>query len=229
MAKSNAVLQRCLQSEPAYLDARLVLATDEIAAGRPDRALGMLRRAPPPPPRRAAEYYRAVSNAARAARNRLESERAAQQLLSLARTDSERREAEDLLRMARDTKPVVKETGVNISLDDQPGAAGVAPSGRTPSKLPETYGPKESGTPPPPPGSKLDGTLVQVDCRETSALLYIETPQGKRRFLIDNPNAVIVRGAGTATLACGAQSKQVSIEYEERANTDPVVRVIEFR
>jgi hypothetical protein len=225
-AKSNQVLQRCLQSDPGNLDARLMLAVDESAAGHPDRAVILLKSAPPPPQRRAQEYYRALANAARAAGNRAEAERAAQQLQSLARTDSDRREAEDLLRMGRDVKVEPKETGVNLSIDGNVGAAAPA---HAPSRMPETYGPKESGTPPPPQRPTLDGTLVQVECRESSALLFIDTPQGRRRFLIDNPNAVIVRGTGSTELACGTQSRRVRIEFEERENTDPVVRVVEFR
>jgi len=196
-AKSAPVLQQVLQMDPDHLDARLALASEYLVSQRADRAVALLKAAPPPPLRRAPEYQRTLAEATRAA---------------------------TAVREVKSPTPP-KEQGVTVTIDDKAG--GVPPPPRDvpePTRRPETYGPKETGTPPPPQLPSIEGRLVEVDCQGATAVLHIQTADGIRKFLIDDGNKVTVDGPHE--LACGRHPSQpVRLEYEK----PNLVRRLEFR
>jgi hypothetical protein len=80
----------------------------------------------------------------------------------------------------------------------------------------------------------LTGKFVDLECEE-HAKVVIETAEGKKFFLIEDPSKLLVNGKSgeTMDLSCGPQKPvQIRIEYDppglNRPGIDGVVRVIRF-
>jgi hypothetical protein len=102
---------------------------------------------------------------------------------------------------------------------------GTAKSGDAP--VPWWDGPRPSG--------KVRGTLRQVDCAGSQAVLIVEGSDHKTvRLLAPDAAKVTIAGRGGQTLGCGKQApRAVSIEYFPRVNarlgTAGEVAAIEFQ
>jgi len=95
----------------------------------------------------------------------------------------------------------------------------------TPGAVPWWEGPR--------PDSKLTGTLTRVDCLGKQFRLTVRSAEGKLvKLLIADPGKVLLSGA-QQNLACGAQQREVFIEYWAKANarlgTAGEVATIELR
>jgi Flp pilus assembly protein TadD len=84
--------------------------------------------------------------------------------------------------------------------------------------------------------SRVEGTLIQVDCLDEKARLHVLHPGGKMFLLVSYPRQVVLRGSeGVSTeLACGPVTpRRVAIEYRRSASaswgTEGEVSSIEFR
>lgn len=222
------VLERLVRAAPEHWDAVHELAREALARKSPDRARLLLARLPEASAPEAPEHYRLQSLAARLAQNRIEAAAAAERMAAIARTDTLRREADELARMARDLAEPAggrTEQGATV-VDPRGGALGRAPAVGRPGR-PETYGPKETQAPPRP---SVEGRLIRVDCRDGAAQLHIETGGAVRQFWVFDARQVVVRSrqGSEVELPCGvlASPARVRAEYEDR--DEPLLRLLEF-
>lgn len=81
--------------------------------------------------------------------------------------------------------------------------------------------------------ASFTGQVVELQCA-TPARIVLQTAEGRKILLIDDPTRLVVNGNNgeTMDLSCGRQKPRgVSIEYDDpqgRAGIDGIARVIHF-
>jgi len=86
--------------------------------------------------------------------------------------------------------------------------------------------------PPPPP--EVEGSFVEFVCSEKSFKVVVDTGQGKKRFLIPDPNQVVIvgRAGGRVDLNCGPQTPaHVKLEYTPgtpATDADGILKILYF-
>jgi len=80
----------------------------------------------------------------------------------------------------------------------------------------------------------MEGSFVEFVCQEKGLKIVVQTSQGKKTFLIEDPNKIAVAGHGTGKLElnCGAQKPAaVKIEYSPATQTgvDGLLKGIYFQ
>jgi hypothetical protein len=75
----------------------------------------------------------------------------------------------------------------------------------------------------------IPGSFVKLDCSGAKAKMVVETAEGKKVFLIDDPNKVI---GATIELICGEQKKKIGVSVDfipaGQAGVDGLVRGLVF-
>jgi tetratricopeptide (TPR) repeat protein len=118
---------------------------------------------------------------------------------------------------------------------DQAGAPPPATARNDPEAVPRLSRPVLAATPtalPPPP--EVEGSFVEFLCSEKSFKVVIDTGQGKKRFLILDPNQVVIvgRAGGKVDLNCGPQTPaHVKLEYTPgtpATDADGILKILYF-
>jgi hypothetical protein len=118
---------------------------------------------------------------------------------------------------------------------DQPGARPSAVATNGSDDLPRLVrSAPASERPPLPPSPEIEGSFVEFVCLEKSFKVVVDTAQGKKGFLIPDPNQVVIvgRAGGKVELNCGPQvPAHVKLEYTpDKAATeaDGILKILYF-
>ena len=88
--------------------------------------------------------------------------------------------------------------------------------------------------PEPEPSPEIEGSFVEFVCLEKSFKVMVDTPQGKKGFLIPDPKQIVIvgRAGGKVDLNCGPQKPiHGKLEYTpavRAADADGILRILYF-
>jgi tetratricopeptide (TPR) repeat protein len=204
-------LTELIALEPERTDVRVELAAAQIAIKQAGQALQSLYQIKKVNSDEAPRVFTLFAYAQIQLGMREEARQAVARLTQYAKTPSDRYQAERL----------------QLYLDGPVGTP-AAPSSFMVDAPPRSR-PAE-----PPPVPSVTGSLVELNCMGESALVAVDTEQGRKTFLIQDPKkvAVIGRDGGSVEFECGPQKRvPVKIEYSPSANAkgaDGVVRALYF-
>ncbi len=215
-------LQRAINLNPDFEDARYTLALLESNAGHFDAAVAQLRAVRTVPPVRAYAYWSALAYALNELGKRDESVAAAQLAIKHASTPAERSNAAQLAYIAQ------TDVAVQFTRDA---------TGNT--QLVTTRVPHDTAdwNPFVEPGDKIrriEAKLRELDCSNGRATgIAVDTVQGPLRLAIPDALHVLMRNA-PSEFTCGLQpANAVTVEYAvsktQGLNADGVLRGMDFR
>jgi tetratricopeptide (TPR) repeat protein len=220
-AKSIEALGELHKLEPDRLDVRMELASMQLRSHAAKEALQTLVPVKKVTPEDAPRLLTLLAYASLEAGDPVRARNAADQLKKVSTNIEERNQADRILQFieasrSNSAKPVLafEESDVRPGLSHRNVAPEAAPPVvRRPS---------------------LSGSFVELQCGE-HAKVVMETAEGKKHFLIEDPTKLLVNGKSgeTMDLSCGPQKPvQIRIEYDppgsNRPGIDGVVRVIRF-
>ncbi len=213
--KSAQAFTELLKQQPGRVDTRLALATLQLRKNLAKEALETLAPVKKVTPQDAPQLLTLLARANFENGDRVAAHAAAAQLKSLAKTPEQNDRADQLLRYVD-------------------GA-------RAPSSATQAAGPRKKGDVPvltrrDAPVSTVtevhaaarpsfSGKFIELQCGP-QVRIVLDTAEGKKRLLIDDPNKLMINGDGgeKMELTCGAQKpKQVRIEYDEAGASHPGV------
>jgi tetratricopeptide (TPR) repeat protein len=228
---ATRAITELLAVEPGRVDARIELAGLQMNAREPSKALETLA-----PVRRinetdAVHLFRIMAFAHAQTKNLDEAEKAATRWKEVAKTDEEKQEADRFLSSVRNARNPRQPVAVTTLVDKTNASDSRAPVRREAAN--DSHGPKEQTFAEPP---SISGTFVELDCKGSQARFVIETVQGKRTLLIQDPTKVTVvsKAGGSVELTCGVQKTRlpVHVTYDELAvrmtGVDGIVQIIQF-
>jgi Flp pilus assembly protein TadD len=210
--------------EPARLDVRMELAALHLNARRPGGALSVLADVRTVTPEDAPRFFTLFANAQIQLGDRAGARVTVAKLAANAKTPEDRTRVEQMQRYL--DQPGARPP---VVASDSSGAIG-------PDKVPRLTRPapptQSSALPPPPP--EIEGSFVEFVCLEKSFKVIVDTAQGKKGFLIPDPDQVVIvgRAGGKVDLNCGPQ-KPVHVKLEYTPNTtgadaDGVLKILYF-
>jgi tetratricopeptide (TPR) repeat protein len=203
--------------EPDRNDARVELASVQIAAQKPVQALQTLNAIKKVTPDEAVRVFTLFAYAEAQLGMFDQAQESAARVAQYAKTPKDREQAERL-------KGYV----------DRPSEAVAAAELVNVDARPRYVRRQQPGETQPDPVPSISGSFVELNCLGASATVGVDTAQGRKTFLIDDPAkvAVIGRDGGRVELECGPQKPvQVRIEYGPGGadqGADGVVRVLYF-
>jgi Tfp pilus assembly protein PilF len=209
-AEAIHVLSELVGKEPARTDARLELAAQQLTAGEPGAALDTLKPVQKVTAAEAPRLFAIIAHAQLDLKQWNDAKESADRFRKAARTEDEKFQADRILayleaRTGGAVEPQFSDSGRPLLRRKEAApAAGEAVSER----------------------KSIAGAFSFFDCSGKSPRVVIETAEGQRVFLIDDPN----KGLGsTRELTCGAQNKdRVRIDYDPAnlAGVDGLLRGI---
>jgi len=204
------VLSELVALEPGRNDARMELAADQLTAKEPGAALETLRPVKKVTAEEAPRLFGIMAHAQMDLQQWKDAKETAERLAKVARTDEDKSQAERILKYLE-----ARESGAVQSQMTDTGRPRL--QRREPPRLAgETVSPRKS----------IAGSFVLFDCSGKAPRVVVETEEGKKVFLIDDPNKVL---GTTIELTCGPQTKdRVRVDYDpaNQAGVDGVVRGI---
>lgn len=217
------VLSELLSLDTERLDVRLELAEAQLHTGNATAALATLAALHKITPADSARYFRIAVYAHLMNGDAKDAELTARHFLDVAETDEDRAAAERLLRAAtpRSEKPATTQaagdTGKPTLRHTTPGLA--APQ---PVRL---------------PGRSAAGQFVDLQCSGNQARMVVETTEGRKVFLIEDPAKVIITGESDwqVDMTCGPQKKRAKVEVGygppgvNQTGLDGIVRSLAFQ
>jgi len=213
-----AALTDLLQLEAERLDVRMELAALHLNARRAGTALGILAEVHTVTAEDAPRFFTLLANAQIQLRD-LEGARATvAKLAANVKTSEDRARVEQMQRYLEQPSTQPPAVAAN-GQDDIPRLVRPAPAGQRP---------------PLPPSPEIEGSFVEFVCLEKSFKIVVDTAQGKKGFLIPDPNRVVIvgRAGGKVELTCGPQpSAHVKVEYApgtSATDADGVLKVLYF-
>ena len=213
----RAALERAVALQPAFDDARWVLALLEANAGRPASALAHLEAMQEIPLSRAYHYWCAVADALTSLGRNDEAQAAATRASEKAATPDERAHAHNLSYIAQ------THLAVRLSRDAAGNPKMVA------TRVPNDTVNFNPFIEPADDLRLVRGTLRAVECGATGLRITLDTGADPLSLLIPDPTRVQMRNA-PETFVCGPQpANSVLVEYAARKNQEGVVRGIEFQ
>jgi tetratricopeptide (TPR) repeat protein len=231
-AEAAKVLTELLAKDPGRLDVRLELAETQVRAGEAAAALQTLAPIRKVTPDLAARFFKIAVYAHLGNGDRPNAEATAKRLRELANSDSERAEAEMLLRQTaagRRVQPpaLVEDAPEALSQTDSPTLRRAEPPPGTGREVVQEAVPGRAS---------IAGKFVELDCRASQPRMVVETAAGRRVFVIEDATKVaITAGAdGPVDMVCGPQKTFVSVEISydkprpEQGGIDGIVRTLAF-
>jgi hypothetical protein len=220
-AQSILALKELLTQEPTRLDARLELAAQQLTSKQPDAALETMKSVKKVTPADAPRVFAILAHAQLDKQLWEEARASAESLKKFSKTDEEKHQAEQILNFLD-----AKAKGQEASLVPMPASA-VAETG--PPTLQRRLPPRLVGDPPVSAYKSQAGAFAQLDCSTKSPKIVLETPEGQKIFLIDDPNRVM---GATIELTCGAQQQKIAVRIEyipaNQPGVDGLIRGIQF-
>jgi tetratricopeptide (TPR) repeat protein len=220
-AEAIRIFGELVKQQPGRVDPRLELAAAQFRAGRARDAIETMAAIGKVPDEDAPRFFTILAAAQWDSGNREEALKAAIALASVAKTHEERAEADRYLKLLGNSSARPAAAMAPPRMPAQARAPGHEPRAPTdPSTLERV---------------SLAGSVIRLDCEGMAAKLWLETPGGKKVFLVEDPNNIKVseHSAETVDLACGPQKPAaVRIEYSRPASgqseIDGVLRLIQF-
>lgn len=203
------VLTELVKQEPARIDVRLELAADQLTAKEPGQALETLKPVKKVSPEEAPRLFGIMAHAQLDLKQWDEAKESAERLKRVARSDEDKFQADRILKfldaVAKGAAPVSELEAGRPMLRRAP----LAPSGELSSER-----------------KSIAGAFVFLDCSAKSPKVVVQTAEGQKVFLIDDPNKVL---GATMELTCGDQNKdRVRVDYipANQPGVDGLVRGI---
>ncbi len=203
------ILQKAVELQPDFVEARLSLGFDLLNEGRHAEALGVLAGIKRIKEEQAVSLYRALGYVQHRLGNEEGSDKALQLAAKYARTPDEKSDVESLrqgIKRARESRNAV---ALTMAPSDPTGGEFVDATPRLERKeqspadedLVERYTPVLAGA------QAVEGVLHELDCRGGTATLTILVDGEPQAFLIDDPAKVTVKHSGNASIdfTCGRQ------------------------
>lgn len=211
------------QLEPGRLDVRLELATLHLNARRPGGALTVLADVHSVTAEDAPRFFTLLANAQLQLGDRAGARITVAKLAANARTPADREWVEQVQRY-------LDQSGA------APRAAARAPVAPTaPDQAPRLLRPSAAQSGPvPPPAPEIEGSFVEFVCLKDSFKVVVDTAQGKKGFLIQDPGQVVIvgRAGGKVDLNCGPQTPMhVKLEYAPgtgATDADGILKILYF-
>ncbi len=229
-AAAIRALAELLSQNPDRLEVRLDLAAAQLNARSPKDALETLKPVKKVTPEDAPRLLTLLARAYMDTGDRVNARNAAAQLKTVARADEQRQFADRLLQILDNPRPAPAASAASAPAPSAPPASG---DGRPVIRRRErTEGTTEIITATVRRPS-FTGKFVELQCADP-AKLVIDTPEGKKFLLIDDPSRLLVNGKlnEKMDLACGRQKPaNVRVEYDPattRPGVDGLARAIFF-
>jgi len=204
------VLSALLTQEPARTDVRMELAAEQLTAKDPGAALDTLKPVKKVTPEEAPRLFGIMAHAQMDLKEWNDAKESAERLKKVARTEEDKFQADRILKyLEARANGTAEPQGIDM--------------GRP--MLQRREPPKVAGEPVSERKS-IAGSFVFFDCSGKSPRIVVETAEGQKVFLIDDPNKAL---GATVDLTCGPQNKdRVRVDYipANQAGVDGLVRGI---
>jgi len=217
------VLTELSNQEPERLDVRMELAALFLNTRRPGAALGFLAGVSSVTPNDAPRFFTLLANAQIQLGDRAGARISVAKLAANAKEPADRARVEQMQRFLEEPSapaPVIRASTTQDTQDPAPRLLRPAPTTERKTLLA--------------PSPEIEGSFVEFVCLENSFKVMVETPQGKKGFLIPDPKQVVIvgRAGGKVDLNCGPQNPQhVKLEYTPATPTtdaDGILRILYF-
>jgi tetratricopeptide (TPR) repeat protein len=214
----NALMD-LVKQEPERLDARMELAALNLNARRPGGALSILSDVHTVPADDAPRYFTLLANAQILLGDRAGARVTVARLAANVKTPEDRARVDQMQRY----------------LEQADGPAPVAARNDS-TEAPRLVRPEPAAQSAavPPPAPEVEGSFVEFVCLEKSFKVVVDTSQGRKGFLIPDPNQVVIvgRAGGKVDLNCGPQTPvHVKIEYAPSTagtDADGILKILYF-
>jgi tetratricopeptide (TPR) repeat protein len=217
--ESIRVLSELMAQEPGRVDVRLELAGVQLTSKQPEAALATLSALKTVAPADAPRLFTIMAHAQVDKGFWVEARKSAESLAKFAKSTEDQWQADQLLKYLD-----AREKGPAPVL-----AEAVEKKDEAPPKLQRRLQPRLVGEPAASAHMTIPGSFVQLDCSGAKAKMVLETAEGKKVFLIDDPNKVI---GATIELICGEQKKKIGVSVDfipaGQAGVDGLVRGLVF-
>jgi predicted Zn-dependent protease len=208
-----------VKQEPERLDARMELAALNLNARRPGGALSILSDVHTVPADDAPRYFTLLANAQILLGDRAGARVTVARLAANVKTPEDRARVDQMQRY----------------LEQADGPAPVAARNDS-TEAPRLVRPEPAAQSAavPPPAPEVEGSFVEFVCLEKSFKVVVDTSQGRKGFLISDPNQVVIvgRAGGKVDLNCGPQTPvHVKIEYAPSTagtDADGILKILYF-
>jgi hypothetical protein len=197
--QSILALSELLTQQPSRNDVRLELATVQLISKQPEAALETLKPVTKVSPAEAPRLFLLLAHAQTDAGQTADARENAHKLAQYAKTDEDKFQAQQLLNyLDALSKGAVITPDTRESADARPTLRRLTP-------------PALDAAPPVSRIKSMHGSFVAFDCSGPSPKIILDTAEGKKLFLIDDPNKAL---GATIELTCGAQAKAAAINIE---------------
>jgi len=206
--------------EPERVDIRLELAALHLNARHAAAALGVLADVKSVTSEEAPRLFTLLANVQIMLGDRAAARVSVARLTESAKTPADRTRAADMQRY----------------LDQADAPAPLVATG-PPAEIPRMLRPapaSQGPSLPPAPTPEVDGSFVEFVCAEKNPRVVVDTPQGKKKFLISDPKQIVVVGrpGGKVDLYCGPQTPvHVKVEYAPSTadmDADGILKILYF-
>jgi Flp pilus assembly protein TadD len=218
-----AALTDLLELESERLDVRMELAALHLNARRAGAALAILAEVHSVTSEDAPRFFTLLANAQIQLHDLNGARITVAKLAANAKTSEDRTRVEQMQRYLEQPSA------------QPPEAAGVSSASSGPENVPRLVRPVPAGQRPPLlPSPEIEGSFVEFVCLEKSFKIVVDTAQGKKGFLIPDPNQVVIvgRAGGKVELNCGPQPPaHVKVEYAPGASAtdaDGILKILYF-
>jgi hypothetical protein len=221
-ALANTALRTLLEDVPTHIDARIQLAYLELQRKQPAEALAVLGPVKKVSKRQAPHFFRTLAYAQLESGLRKEAAANALRWKENAGRPEEAEAADRLIVfLSRGDLPTVSQREGDLSREDGESAPRLrrAPEGAT-----------QAEAPPEPAG--LQGEFVELTCLGAHAVLRLQTPQGRKSFVIRDGSQVDLQGAGNGKqdFDCGRRTTPAKVEvfFEPDSGYDGRLTALKF-
>jgi len=215
--------------EPGRLDVRMELAYLYQNARRPGAELSVLADVASVTPEDAPRFFTLLANAQIQLGDKAGARVTVAKLAANAKTPEDRTRVEQMQRYL--DQPGARAPAVARNDPEGTGSDRADPE-NAPRLLRPAPAPQTGAVPPPAP--EVEGSFVEFVCLEKSFKVVVDTGEGRKGFLIPDPNRVVIvgRAGGKVELNCGPQ-KPVHVKLEYAPNTtgadaDGVLKILYF-
>ena len=209
------------QQEPARLEVRIELAGLYLNARRAGAALSVLADVHSVTPEDAPRFFTLLADAQIQLNDRAGARTTVAKLAANAKTQADRTRVDQMQRYLDQSETPLPATARN----DAERAPRLARPALTAEPMSQ---------PPAPPAPEVEGSFVEFVCLEQNFKVIVNTAQGKKGFLIPDPNQIVIvgRAGGKVELNCGPQTPvHVKLEYSPStagADADGILKILYF-
>ena len=221
-------LSELLSQNPDRLEVRLELANAQLRAHAPKDAVETLKPVKRVTPQDAPRLLMLAAHANLEIGDRAAAKNAATQLMQVAQTQDQRDVADRILQSLEPPRPIAAPT--RAMAPPPPSSGDECPVIRRRERAEGSFEVATETINRP----SLRGKFVELRCTDP-AKLVIDTPEGRKVLMIDDPTRLVVNGnvGEKVDLSCGRQKPStVRVEYDpsapKNAGVDGLARVIHF-